>query len=144
MAFSEETNGLRIYQKVSWKNDNYKLMWSYNFQTDHDIRARRPDLVVVNKREQTWQIVDVSIPVDTAVRGKDEEKIEKYQDLAREFGKMWKVRAKVLPVVMGALGTVPRSLKNYLSYIGASTPLELIQKTTLLDTARILRKVLER
>ena len=99
--------------------------------------------MVVNKREQTCQIIDASIPVDTAVREKGEEKIEKYQDLAREVGKMWKVRAKVLPVEMGALGTVPGRLKNYLSYIGASTPVELIQKNTLLGTARILRNVLE-
>ena len=66
--------------------------------------------MVVNKKEQTCQIIDVSIRVDTAVREKEEEKIEKYQDLAREVGKMWKVRAKVLPVVMGALETVPRRL----------------------------------
>ena len=33
------------------ENDNYKLMWDYNIQTDHDIKARRPDLVIVNKRE---------------------------------------------------------------------------------------------
>ena len=59
------------------ENDNYKLMWDCNIQTDHDIKARRPDLVVVNKREQTCQFIDVAIPVDTAVREKEEEKIEK-------------------------------------------------------------------
>ena len=71
------------------ENDNYKLMWDCNIQTDHDIKARRPDMVVVNKREQTCQIIDVTNPVDTAVREKEKEKIEKYQNLAREVGKMW-------------------------------------------------------
>ena len=78
------------------------------------------------------------------MREKEEEKIEKYQDLAREVGKMWKLKAKVLPVVMGALGTVPRRLESFLSCLGVNTPVELIQKTTPLGTARILRKVLER
>ena len=30
-----------------------------------------------------------------------------YQGLAREVRKMWDVKAKVIPVVMGALGSVP-------------------------------------
>ena len=54
------------------ENDNYKLMWDCNIQTDHGIEARRPDLVVVNKREQTCQIIDAAIPMDTAVREKEE------------------------------------------------------------------------
>ncbi|XP_068684561.1 uncharacterized protein [Montipora foliosa] len=31
------------------KNNDYKLLWDYNIQTDHKISARRPDLVVINK-----------------------------------------------------------------------------------------------
>ena len=30
-----------------------------------------------------------------------------YQDLAREVRKRWDVKAKMIPVVMGALGSVP-------------------------------------
>ena len=59
-------------------------MWDCNIQTDHDIKARRPDLGFVNKREQTCPIIDVSNPVETAVR-KKEQKIEKYQDSDSEF-----------------------------------------------------------
>ena len=74
---------------------------------------------------------------------KEEEKMEKYQDLAREVGKMWKVKVKILLVVMGASGTVPRRLESFLSCMAFSTPVELVQKTTLLGTPRIVRKVLE-
>ena len=88
--------------------------------------------MIVNKSEQTCQIIDEVISVDTAVREKEEEKIEKYQDLARELGKMRKVKAKILPVVIGELGTVPRRLESFLSCMGVNTPVELIQKTTLL------------
>ena len=34
----------------------------------------------------------------------EDEKIEKYQDLAREVRRMWGVKSKVIPVVVGALG----------------------------------------
>ena len=126
------------------ENNDYKLLWDYNIHTDHQISARRPDLVVINKQEQTCQVIDIAVPEDTAVKAKEEEKLEKYQDLAREIQKMWSVRTQVLPVVIGALGTVPKRLESNLKRIGTNNSIELIQKSALLGTARILRKVLER
>ncbi|XP_068707815.1 uncharacterized protein [Montipora foliosa] len=116
--------------------------WDYNIQTDYQISARRP--VVINKQEQTCQVIDIAVPEDTAVKAKEEEKLEKYQDLAREIQKMWSVQTQVLPVVIGALGTAPKRLESNLKRIGNNTSIEPIQKTALLGTARILRKVLER
>lgn len=40
------------------------------------------------------------------MREKEGEKVEKYKDLAREVRKMWDTRTNVIPVVMGALGSV--------------------------------------
>ena len=48
----------------------------------------------------------------------------------------------IITVVIGALGAVSVSLKEYMKRIGANVSLEVIQKTALLATARILRKVL--
>ena len=53
------------------------------------------------------------------------------------------MKAKVIPVVIGTLGTVPKRLVGYLKEIGVNARVELIQKSVLLGTARILRKVLE-
>ena len=43
----------------------------------------------LKKREKSCQIIDVAIPDDSRVRVKEDEKVEKYQDLAREVGRMW-------------------------------------------------------
>ena len=75
-------------------------------RTDHEIGARRLDLVIIDKRDKSCQIIDVTIPEDTGVREKEDEKVEKYQDLAREVRKMWGVRTRVIPVVVGALGSM--------------------------------------
>ena len=83
------------------------------------------------------------MPGDVRVPQKEAEKIEKYSDLKRELQKLWKVKAKVVPIVVGALGTVSKSLNGYLKEIGVSTKIQVIQKSALLGTARILRKVLE-
>ena len=85
----------------------------------------------------------MAIPEDGRVRAKEDEKVEKYQDLARKVRKMWGVRTKVIPIVVGALGTIPMRLKENLRTIGVDTSIELIQRSALLGSARILRKVLE-
>ena len=76
---------------------------------------------------------------------KESEKIEKYQDLKREIGKLWGIRQKeVVLVVVGALGAVSRRLDAWLDKLRITIRTGLLQKTALLGTARILRKVLER
>ena len=37
---------------------------------------------------------------------KETEKIKKYGDQRREIQKLWNIKAKVIPILIGALGTV--------------------------------------
>ena len=53
------------------------------------------------------------------------------------------VRSKVIPVVVGTFGSVPLKLKDNLKVVDVGISVEMIQKCTLLGSARILRKVLE-
>ena len=48
----------------------------------------------------------------------------------------------VVPVVIGALGVVSVSFKEYMKRIGVNVGLEVVQTTALLGTAKIIRKVL--
>ena len=76
---------------------------------------------------------------------KELEKIEKYQLLKDEIAKVWqmqKVVRVVVPVVIGALGAVSGNFKMYMKQIAVKVSLEVIQKTALLATTKILRKVL--
>ena len=99
--------------------------------------------MVVNKKDRKCYIIDVAVPGDVRIAEKETEKIEKYDELKREVERLWKVKAKVIPIVLGTLGTVTRSLSNYIKEIGLKTQIKLIQKSVLLGTARVLRKVLE-
>ena len=49
----------------------------------------------------------------------------------------------VVPVVVGALGAVSERLDTWLDKLGTTINTGFLQKTALLGTARILRKVLE-
>ena len=70
---------------------------------------------------------------------KENEKIGKYLDLARELKKLWNMKVIVIPIVVGALGTVPKKLEN----LEIRGRIETIQNTALLQSPIILRRVLE-
>ena len=42
-------------------------MWDFSIQTDHVVEARRPDLVVVDKKERTCKIIDFAVPGDSRI-----------------------------------------------------------------------------
>jgi hypothetical protein len=73
---------------------------------------------------------------------KEVEKILKYKDLTIEIERMWNVKARVIPVIIGATGTISISFRKYARSIPANHEVRELQKTAILGTAHILRKVL--
>ena len=73
---------------------------------------------------------------------KEAEKILKYKDLTIEIQRMWNVKTKVKPVIIGATGTISKTFRKYVSNIPGSHEVKELQKTVILGTAHILRKVL--
>jgi hypothetical protein len=55
---------------------------------------------------------------------------------------MWNVKAKVIPLIIGATGTISKSFRKYVSNIPGNHAVTELQKTAILGTAHILRKVL--
>ena len=88
------------------ENDSHKLLWDFNIQTDHLIPARRPDLIIINKRKRICKIADFAVPADHRINLKESEKRDKYLDLARELKKLWNMKVTIVPIVIGALSTV--------------------------------------
>ena len=74
------------------------------------ISARRPDLIIINKKERTCRIEEFAVPADHVVKLKECEKRDKYLDFARELRKLWNMKVTIIPVVIGALGTVTKGL----------------------------------
>ena len=99
-------------------------------------------MIIVEKKGNKCQIIDFAVPFDTRVDEKEKEKILKYQDLGREFKKLWNKNVKVIPVVVGALGTTPERLLKRLKEIGITRKTVELQKTVSLHSTRN-RKVLE-
>jgi hypothetical protein len=65
------------------------------------------------------------------------------QDLTIEIQRTWNVKTNVIPpVIIGATGTISKSFRKYVSNIPGNHEVKELQKTAILDTAHILRKVL--
>jgi len=73
---------------------------------------------------------------------KETEKIVKYKNLIIEIERMWNVKTKVIPVIIGETGTISKSFRKYVSNISGKPEVNELQKTAILVTAHILRKVL--
>jgi len=55
---------------------------------------------------------------------------------------MWNVKTKVVPVTIGATETISKSFRKYVSNIPGKHEVKELQKTAIMGTAHILRKVL--
>ena len=86
--------------------------------------------------------IDVAISGDRNVIKKEAEKILKYKDLTIEMQRMWKVKTMMIPVIIGATGTISKSFRKYIINIPGNHEVKELQKTAILGTAHILRKVL--
>ena len=92
------------------ENDTYKLLWDFDIQTNHLISARRPDLIIINKKKRFCKIVNFAVPADHRIKLKECERKDKYLDLARELKKLWNMKVTIIPIVIGAFGTVTKVL----------------------------------
>ena len=87
--------------------EEIKLLWNFNMQCDKIKEGRRPDIVIVEKRGRICKIIDVAVSNDSRVNAKEQEKIEKYQELRWEVARLGKVnKVEVIPVVVEALGKI--------------------------------------
>ena len=122
MKWNKEEYTERWYEHVpegAIENEEVKVLWDINIQCDNVIEARRPDIIVIYKKEHKGIIIDIAVPADANVMEKEKEKVEKYQDLRREIARLWKLkRIEVVPVVIGALGSVTKEFNKWIGKIG--------------------------
>ena len=124
------------------ENEEVKIMWDMLIQCDRYIEHRRPDIVVVEKVSNKCKIIDVACPNDYRLEEKREEKLRNYSELQLEVSRMWNKSTRTIPIIIGALGSIPSSLESYLEQLGVRHNMDILQQSVLLGTANTIRKVL--
>ena len=83
------------------------------------------------------------VSADQRVKLKENQKKDKYPNLARELKKLWNMQETIIPIVIGTLGTVTKGLRQGPEDIEITGRVETIQTTAVLRPARVQRRDLE-
>ena len=125
-----------VPRSVKTSNENkIIILWNQKVQNDRTIPNNKSGIQTVKINKGYDCQIDVAIPGDRHVINKEDEKILKYKDLRLEIQPMWNVKAKLIPVLVGATETISKSLKQYLSNKPGKHEIKELQKTALLDAA---------
>ena len=84
----------------------------------------------------------MTVPSDRNIALKEIELKSKYKDLELEIQRMWHMKIVVIPMVVGALGTVKKEMEENIKKVSERATVIEIQKICMLGSARILRKAL--
>ena len=126
------------------ESKNCKILWDFPIKTDKTLEHNRPDITVIDKKSKKCLLIDRACSFDTRIQKKEEEKCTNYSELKYEIAKIWKMRkVEVIPVVIGALGTVTKHFEKWIEKLDLDLTIEALQKPYLLEPARIIRKVLD-
>ena len=113
-------------------------------QIDNSLEHNRPDVTVIDKKKKKCLLIDPTCPFDIRTEKIEEEKYTNFSELKYEIAKIWKMRnVEVIPVVIGALGTVTKHLEKWIEKLDLNLSIEALQKPCLLGPMRIIRKVLD-
>ena len=131
-----------VPSRVSKTKDGlFEIFWDRKI-VGCGVEFNKPDLVIVDHVDKKWTIIDFCIPWDGNVKAREDEKKEKYAPLAEKIRSIYKVRTETIPIVIGALGTVPKRLPGFLHDLGVPDVIGCMQTCALLGSQRILKNTL--
>jgi len=111
-------------------------------QTLRTIPNNKPVIVIREIEKGTCRLKYFTISGDKSVIKTKAEKIFKNKGLTTEIQRIWNVTTKLAQEITGATGTTSKYFRKYLSNIPGKREIKELQKTAILDTAHILRKVI--
>ena len=117
------------------ENETHKLLWDFEIQNELPNLCQTIRPYYNQQKKRTCQIVDFAVPADHRIKLKESEEKDKSLDLARELKKLWNMKVTVIPIVVGALGTVTKGL------VKRPEDLEIRGRVETIQTIALLRSV---
>ena len=99
--------------------DNHEYSWNMSIKTTTKVTHNKPDLLVWDNEQKIYQVIEFSCPCDVSLINKTAEKINTYGPLIRNLQISYpRYRFEMIPIVIGALGYVAKSLVSYVKQLG--------------------------
>ena len=129
------------------KSGTKELWWDKTIVLPNKVNHNRPDLVIWNNKTKECQIIDLNVPLDQNVSTKETEKGNNYITLMCELRQLYRACIyEIIPIVIGTLGAIPKSLKRHLEDIGLKVgmndTIRRIQLAVLKGTVKPVKTVL--
>ena len=101
--------------------DHREYWRNVSVKTAKKVPHNNPDMIIWNRETKICSIIEFSCPLDININKKVNEKLENYGQLVRNLQIMYPdYKFQVAPIAVGAMGSVPKCLTNYLKMIGFS------------------------
>ena len=148
-----ENNGVKN-QAPTWKpkevmkTGDLELWWDKKIHVINKEEHNRPDLIIWDRKKKECKIIDFSVPLDGNVTRKKIEKVNNYVPLVNELQQMYRnYTYKIIPVVIGTLGTVSLSLKEHLKAVGITSDITMfvhrLQNAAIVGSVKTVKTVLK-
>ena len=93
--------------------DKVTFYWDKPIKTDWQVSYNRPDVVVIDREENTWYSGDFAIPIDHHVTENSEENIDKYMDFEAEARTQFKLKTVIVQIVLELWGQFQQNYQNH-------------------------------
>lgn len=95
------------------ENGEERIAWDVTIYTDKVLKHNQPDITLVHEDTQTWTLIGIAMAVDQNITRTEEEKVEKYQELALEVTRIHGAsKVIIIPIEIGALQSTSKGAKN--------------------------------
>ena len=123
------------------ENQDLKVLWDFMVQCDRVIQARRPDIIVVDKKQKEVRIIGIAIPSDSRIKDREQEKMVKHEQLKEEFRRLLNMKKiTATPVLTGALGCVSDCFESYMEEIGIDVQVTSSTEDSTLGNSKDFKK----
>ena len=135
---SKEPQPLKIVS-----NDDCEIWWDMKVYLATGVQHNKPDIIVWDKKQKKCFVIDISVPADCNINKKIKEKYDAYYPFISELQRIYKDYSyKIIPIIVGALGLIPKTLEQLLKEIGLIDSQKItmgIQKRALIGSLKIAK-----
>ena len=130
------------------KIENKEYWWNLPIKTITKVPHNKPDIIIWDKLKKVCTIIEVSCPSDVNISSKIQEKLNNYAALLRNMQILYRdYRFEFLPIIVGALGYMPKCLFKYMEDLGfqkneAKKHIHMMQKIVTSGTVKICKTFL--
>ena len=135
--------------KEVYKNDEFEIWRDTKVSTKPTVKHNKPDMLLWRYQEKKVFIINIVVGLDTNCDKDYASKLDNYLPLSVEMKRLYTTYSfEIVPIVVGATGVIPKSLKKSLLKIGVPTheiskTLELCQKAAIFGSVKIIKSVMK-